>query len=143
MAVNHYNQGDLSRALDTLKKMVRNGNKEKNILRLCGLLAYKLHDYRLAEYNLYEYKRLYSKNYEVLHFLSLSRKKLDDYHGAINIGIDLLEMQPDNSMNYLYLAELYSLIGKEDISFELLNRASKMDPENSVIQELLSKFVLN
>ena len=35
------------------------------------------------------------------------------------------------------------LIGKEDISFELLNRASKMDPENSVIQELLSKFVLN
>jgi hypothetical protein len=46
-------------------------------------------------------------------------------------------------MNYLYLADLYSLVGKEDISFELLNRASKMDPESTVIQELLSKFVLN
>jgi predicted Zn-dependent protease len=67
----------------------------------------------------------------------------DDYHGAINIGIDLLEMQPDNSMNYLYLADLYTLVGKEDISLELLTRAAKMDPENSVIQDLLSKFVVN
>jgi HAMP domain-containing protein len=142
-AVNYYNQGNLPKALDTLKKMVRNGNKDKYILRLCGLLAYKLQDYRLAEYNLYEYNRLYSKNYEVLHFLSLSRKKLDDYHGAINIGIDLLEMQPDNSMNYLYLADLYTLVGKEDISIELLTRASKMDPENNLIQDLLSKYVLN
>jgi HAMP domain-containing protein/tetratricopeptide (TPR) repeat protein len=143
IAVNYYKEGNLPRALDTFKKMVRNGNKDKNILRLCGLLAYKLQDYRLAEYNLFEYNRLYSKNYEVLHFLSLSRKKLDDYHGAINIGIDLLEMQPDNSMNYLYLADLYTLVGKEDISLELLTRASKMDPENLVIQDLLSKFVLN
>jgi hypothetical protein len=46
-------------------------------------------------------------------------------------------------MNYLYLADLYTLVGKEDISLELLTRASKMDPENLVIQELLSKFVLN
>ncbi len=139
IAVNFYNQGNLPSALEILKKMVRNGNRTKDILRLCGLLAYKLNDYRLAEFNLYEYNRLYNKNYEVLHFLSLARKKLDDYHGAIDIGIDLLEMQPDNIMNYLYLSDLYALIGKEDISRELLSKASEMEPENRTIQELLSK----
>ncbi len=138
-----FKQGNFILSLDILKKMIRNGNREKKILRLCGLLAFKLGDYRVSEYNLNEYNKLYNKNYEVLYFLTLSRKKINDFHGAIDIGIDLLEMQPDNMNIYLYLAELYRNVGKEDISLELLKRVLDLEPENHSAKILLDRFSLS
>jgi HAMP domain-containing protein len=139
-AVNSFKQGNLTQSLDILKKMIRNGNREKKILRLCGLLAFKLGDYRVSEYNLNEYNKLYNKNYEVLYFLTLSRKKLNDFHGAIDTGIDLLEMQSDNMNICLYLADLYRNVGKEDISIDLLNRVLHFESDNQLALNLLSKI---
>ncbi len=138
-ALDEFDQGEYRIAFKYLKKALQIKPADIRYLQLLGLTSLKLHDYNTAENCFNEILKVEPDRLEAVYNLALTyqmAEKLEDaktyYYKALSIN--------DKDKDTLYnLGLLLYEMGEYKDAVSSLEKASKLDPEKSILQFYIAK----
>lgn len=127
----------IDEAINVLYSAFALDKTHRELTRLLGVLAFKAKDYKKAAEALKTYTSHFEREEELLYYLAISYKKLEQYKDSLSTSVLLDRINPKLVRNILNLADAHRLLGNFPVAKEYCNKVLTMDPENEIANRIL------
>lgn len=110
----------------------------RELSRLLGILCYKTKEYRKAIEVLNSYTSQFEREEELMYFLAISYKKMEEYSDAFAVSKALERINPNYIKNLLNLSDLYRLMKDFTNAKMYSEKVLEKDPKNEVALKIIS-----
>ncbi|MCS6985299.1 MAG: SpoIIE family protein phosphatase [Leptospiraceae bacterium] len=129
-------KGDFDKAIQLLEEANKINNQNADVLRSLVKIAVKAKMWDKAAAYAEDYVYLRPADSEMIYLASYSKKRIRDYHAAIDYGERLKIREPNNIKNIINLIDAYILYGNYKRASQLLEFAEEKEPDNNKLQKL-------
>ena len=105
--------------------------------RLLGVLCYKTKEYRKAIEVLKSYTSQFEREEELLYYLAISYKKLEQYKDSLSVSMLLERINPRFVKNLLNLADTYRFLHDKENAILYSRKVLEKEPENEIARKIL------
>ncbi|MBX7059244.1 MAG: SpoIIE family protein phosphatase [Leptospirales bacterium] len=128
--------GKLEEALQYLNRAYTLRADVPALNKIMGVLTFKERDYNRAVEILSSYLEHDPGLTDFWLYLSISNKRIGEYHQALEAAQKVYNMSPDRVVNLINLADIHHKLGNYDRAREYIERALDIDPQNRHARQL-------
>lgn len=110
----------------------------RELSKLLGIMCYKTKEYRKAIEVLNSYTSQFDREEELLYFLAISYKKMEEYTDSLAVSKALERINPNYIKNLLNISDLYRLNKDFANAKYYSEKVLEKDPQNEVALKIIS-----